>query len=76
VRRRAHRLVGVERVREGDLSDRDAGLLIFLDGRERPDYVPWGESQQLAFDRTRWRAIARHSTSRNPTTTIPVADDG
>jgi hypothetical protein len=37
--------------REGDLSDRNAGLLIFPDSRERPAYVPWAEIQQVDFDR-------------------------
>lgn len=37
--------------REGDLSDRHAGMLIFADGRERPAFVPWAEVQQVDFDR-------------------------
>jgi hypothetical protein len=35
----------------GDLGERNAGMLIFLDARQRPDYVPWTEVQQVDFDR-------------------------
>jgi hypothetical protein len=37
--------------RAGDLGARNAGLLIFVDGRERPDYVPWAEVVQVDFNR-------------------------
>ena len=35
----------------GDLGERNAGLLIFVDGRERPDYVPWSEVVRIDLDR-------------------------
>jgi hypothetical protein len=35
----------------GDLGDRNAGLLIFVDGRDHPEYVPWNEVEQIDFDR-------------------------
>jgi hypothetical protein len=37
--------------RAGDLANRNAGMLIFMDGRERPEYVPWAEVEQVDFDR-------------------------
>jgi hypothetical protein len=35
----------------GDLGDGNAGILIFADGRERPEYVRWTEVAQVEFDR-------------------------
>ncbi len=37
--------------RTGDLSEGNGGLLIFVDGRERPEYVPWTDVKQVDFDR-------------------------
>ena len=37
--------------RIGDLGERNAGMLIFVDGRERPEYVPWTDVEQVDFDR-------------------------
>jgi hypothetical protein len=37
--------------RAGDLGERNAGMLIFVDGRERPEYVPWTDVEQVDFDR-------------------------
>ena len=37
--------------RTGDLGEGNAGMLIFIDGRERPEYVPWTEVEQVEFDR-------------------------
>lgn len=37
--------------RTGDLGDGNAGMLIFVDGRERPEYVPWTDVEQVDFDR-------------------------
>lgn len=37
--------------RTGDLGKGNAGLLIFVDGRERPEYVPWTDVEQVDFDR-------------------------
>jgi hypothetical protein len=36
--------------RAGDLGDGNAGMLIF-DDRERPEYVPWSDIEQVEFDR-------------------------
>jgi hypothetical protein len=36
--------------RTGDLADRNAGLLIFVDGRDRPEYVPWTDVELVDFD--------------------------
>lgn len=37
--------------RTGDLGDGNAGLLIFVEGRERPEYVPWTDVGQVDLDR-------------------------
>ena len=37
--------------RAGDLGEGNAGMLIFVDGRERPEYVPWTDVEQVDFDR-------------------------
>ena len=37
--------------RTGDLGDGNAGMLIFVKGRERPEYVPWTDVEQVDFDR-------------------------
>jgi len=37
--------------RTGDLGDGNAGMLIFVDGRARPEYVPWTDVEQVDFDR-------------------------
>jgi len=36
--------------RTGDLGERNAGLLIFVGGRERPEYVPWADVEQIDLD--------------------------
>jgi hypothetical protein len=35
----------------GDLGEGNAGMLIFVDGRQRPEYVPWTDVEQIDFDR-------------------------
>ena len=37
--------------RVGDLGERNAGMLVFVDGRERPEYVPWTDVEQVDLDR-------------------------
>jgi hypothetical protein len=37
--------------RTGDLGEGNAGLLIFADGRQRPEYVPWTDVAQVDFNR-------------------------
>ena len=37
--------------RTGDLGEGNAGMLIFVDGRQRPEYVPWTDVEQVALDR-------------------------
>ena len=37
--------------RTGDLGEGNAGMLIFVDGRGRPEYVPWTDVEQIDFDR-------------------------
>jgi hypothetical protein len=35
----------------GDLGEGNAGMLIFVEGRERPEYVPWTEVERIDLDR-------------------------
>jgi len=35
----------------GDLGPGNAGMLIFVDGSEHPEYVPWNEVERVDFDR-------------------------
>ncbi len=37
--------------RAGDLGEGNAGMLIFVDGRERPEYVPWSDVERVDIDR-------------------------
>ena len=37
--------------RRGDLGERNAGLLVFVEGLERPEYVPWAEVARVDLDR-------------------------
>jgi hypothetical protein len=37
--------------RTGDLGEGNAGMLIFVDGREHPEYVPWTDVEQVDLDR-------------------------
>jgi len=37
--------------RTGDLGKGNAGMLIFVDGGPRPEYVPWTDVEQVDFDR-------------------------
>jgi hypothetical protein len=37
--------------RAGDLGERNAGMLIFVDGGQRPEYVPWTDVEQVDLDR-------------------------
>jgi hypothetical protein len=34
----------------GDLGDKNAGMLIFVDGRGRPEYVPWSDVEHIDFE--------------------------
>jgi hypothetical protein len=35
----------------GDLREGNAGMLIFVDGQERAEYVPWSEVDEVEFER-------------------------
>ena len=37
--------------RRGDLGDANAGMLIFLDGSQRPEYVLWTDVERVDFHR-------------------------
>ncbi|HSE63258.1 MAG TPA: hypothetical protein VLG15_06565 [Thermoanaerobaculia bacterium] len=41
----------LELERAGDLGEKNAGMLIFVDGRPRPEYVPWTDVAQIELDR-------------------------
>jgi hypothetical protein len=41
----------LELERTGDLREGNAGMLIFVEGRQRPEYVPWTDVEQIDFDR-------------------------
>jgi hypothetical protein len=34
----------------GDLGAWNAGMLVFIDGRQRPEYVPWTDVERVVFD--------------------------
>jgi hypothetical protein len=36
---------------DGDLGEQNAGMLVFVEGRERPEYVPWADIERVDFDR-------------------------
>jgi hypothetical protein len=42
---------GLQLERTGDLGEGNAGMLIFVDGRQRPEYVPWTDVGQVDLDR-------------------------
>jgi hypothetical protein len=37
--------------RDGDLGETNAGMLVFVGGDPRPEYVPWTDVEQIDFDR-------------------------
>jgi hypothetical protein len=37
--------------RAGDLGEGNAGMLVFVEGRRSPEYVPWAEIERIDFDR-------------------------
>jgi hypothetical protein len=37
--------------RRGDLGAANGGMLIFVDGRQRPAYVPWNDVERIDFQR-------------------------
>ena len=37
--------------RTGDLGEGNAGMLVFVDGSQRPEYVLWTDIEQVDFDR-------------------------
>jgi hypothetical protein len=36
--------------RAGDLGESNGGLLVFVDGDERPEYVPWADVERIDLD--------------------------
>ena len=41
----------LELERTGDLAEQNAGMLIFVAGAQRPEYVPWTDVEQVELDR-------------------------
>ena len=41
----------LELERAGDLGGGNGGMLVFVKGRQQPEYVPWTEVEQVDFDR-------------------------
>lgn len=41
----------LELERTGDLGERNAGMLVFVDGRTRPEYVPWTDVEHIELAR-------------------------
>jgi hypothetical protein len=39
--------------RQGDAGDSNAGALVFVDGQENPEYVPWQEIRRIALEHPR-----------------------
>jgi len=39
--------------RRGDLGERNAGMLVFVEGRERPEFVPWSDVARVDLERPR-----------------------
>jgi len=37
--------------RRGDLGESNGGMLIFVDGQQQPEYVPWSDVQRIDFER-------------------------
>lgn len=48
--------------RAGDFAERNGGMLIFVDGQERPEYVPWSDVERIDFE----RAPAMYPPARAP----------
>ncbi len=48
----------------GDLGPGNAGVLIFVDGGRRPEYVPWTDVEQVDFDRLGQGPAAQPGTVR------------
>jgi hypothetical protein len=48
----------LELERAGDLGDGNAGLLIFVEGHPRPEYVPWTEVERIDLDHPPARSAA------------------
>jgi hypothetical protein len=55
----------LELERTGDLDDWNAGMLIFVNGNERPEYVPWRDVQRVDLDRppAMYPAVSASQTS-------------
>jgi hypothetical protein len=41
----------LELERTGDLGEANGGMLVFVDGSRRPEYVPWADVQEIQLDR-------------------------
>ena len=50
--------------RAGDLGDQNAGMLIFVDGQEQPEYVSWSDVERIDFDPPQVRVYEAEEDSR------------
>ena len=57
--------------RFGDLGPRNAGMLIFIEGREGPEYVPWPEIARIDFDPAFARLSHARATAGKPPAMYP-----
>ena len=57
--------------RSGDVGDRNAGMLIFVDGREHPEYVLWTDVERIDFDRPIGAVDAPFSPNSHESLTPP-----
>lgn len=53
---------------KGDLGERNAGLLVFVDGGERPEYVRWNEVARVDLDAPAAPARSQEAPPRLPST--------
>ena len=57
--------------RAGDLGAGNAGMLVFVEGRERPEYVPWREIVRIDFARPTPARLNHARTAGRPVAMYP-----
>jgi hypothetical protein len=64
--------------RAGDLGEGNAGLLIFINGPQRPEYVPWPNVERIDLDRppAMYPPIGGPEPGRKPAPGFRALDDG
>ncbi len=46
-----HGCEGLKLERKDDLGERNAGMLVFVEGQERPEFVPWADVERVELER-------------------------